>query len=64
MTVPDTHGISDELWPFLASLKGLPKKCNWRFIFVKPPGKILACPVLRSTELRDLDLYWGEVELA
>ena len=57
MTVSDTHGISDELWPFLVSLKGLPPKRNWRFIFVKPPSKILACPVPRSAELWDLDLY-------
>ena len=55
--------ISNELWPFLVSLKGLPPKCNWRFIFVKPPGKILACPVPRSAELWDLDLYSAEVEV-
>jgi Retrotransposon hot spot protein len=63
MTVSDTHGISDELWPFLVSLKGLPPEPNWRFIFVKPPGKILACPVPRSAELRDLILYSAEVEV-
>jgi hypothetical protein len=63
MTVSDTHGISDELWPFLVSLKGLPPKRNWRFIFVKPPGKMLACPVPRSAELWDLDLYSAEVEV-
>jgi hypothetical protein len=63
MTVSDTHGISDELWPFLVSLKGLPPKRNWRFIFVKPPGKILACPVPCSAELFDLDLYSAEVEV-
>ncbi|KAF8345320.1 hypothetical protein F5887DRAFT_885268 [Amanita rubescens] len=63
MTVSDTHGISDELWPFLVSLKGLPPKCNWRLIFVKPPGKILACFVPRSAELWDLNLYSVEVEV-
>jgi hypothetical protein len=63
MTVSDTRGISDELWPFLVSLKGLPPKRNWRFIFVRPPGKILACPVSRSAELWDLDLYSAEVEV-
>jgi hypothetical protein len=63
MTVSDNHGISDELWPFLVSLKGLPPKSNWRFIFVKPPLKILACPVPRSAELRDLILYSAEVEV-
>jgi len=63
MTVSDTHGISDELWPFFVSLKGLPPKCNWRLIFVKPPGKILACPVPRSAELWDLNLYSAEVEV-
>jgi len=63
MTVSDTHGISDELWPFLVSLIGLPPKSNWRFIFVKPPGKILACPVPRSDELLDLSLHSAEVEV-
>jgi hypothetical protein len=63
MTISDTHGISDELWPFFVSLIGLPPKSNWRFIFVKPPGKILACPVPRSAELWDLDLYSAEVEV-
>jgi len=63
MTVSDIHGISDELWPFLISLKGLPPKRNWRFIFVKLPGKILACPVPRSAELWDLDLYSAEVKV-
>jgi hypothetical protein len=63
MTASDTYSISDELWPFLVSLKGLPPKRKWRFIFVKPPGKILACPVPRSAELWDLDLYSAEVEV-
>ena len=63
MTVSDAHDISDELWPFLVSLKGLPPKRNWRFIFVKPPSKILACPVPRSDELLDLNLYSAEVNM-
>jgi hypothetical protein len=63
MTVSDILGISDKLWPFLDSLIGLPPKSNWRFIFVKLPGKILACPVPHSAELRDLDLYSAEVEV-
>ena len=63
MTVSDTHSISDKLWPFLVSLKGLPPNRNWRFIFVKPPGKILACPVPRSAELWDLNLYSTELEM-
>ena len=63
MTVSDTD-ISDELWPFLASLKGLPHEHNWRFIFIKSPGKILACPILpHSAELWDLELYSAEIKV-
>ena len=63
MTVSDTHSISDKFYPFLNSLKGLPPNSNWCFIFVKPPGKILICPVPTSAELLGLDLYSAEVEV-
>ena len=63
MTVSGTHDISDGLWPFLKSLKGLPPKRNWRFIFLKPPAKRLACPVPHSAELLDLDLYSAEIKV-
>ena len=63
MSVSDTHGISDKLWTFLRSLKGIPPKENWRFIFVKRPGNALACPVPQSDDLLDLALYSAEVEV-
>ena len=34
-----------------------------RFIFVEPPGNMLACPVPDSDELLDLSLYSAEVEV-
>ena len=63
MTVSDTHSISDKLWSFLCSLHGLPPKHNWRFIFVKPPGGALACPVPDSDELLNLGLFSAEVDV-
>ncbi|KAM6499289.1 hypothetical protein JOM56_004797, partial [Amanita muscaria] len=63
MTVSDTHGISDELMPFLGKLKGLPSQSFWRFIFVKPPHQRLACLVPRSPALWDVDLYSAEIEV-
>ena len=63
MSVSGTHGISDKLLPFLVSLRGLPPKHNWRFIFIKPPREVLACPVPGSAELWDIDPYSAEVEV-
>ena len=63
MSVSSTHGISDKLLPFLVSLRGLPPKHNWHFIFIKPPREVLACPIPGSAELWDLDLYSAEVEV-
>jgi len=61
MTASDTHSIKDKLSPFLLSLKGLPPRRDWCFIFVKPPRlHILACPVPDCTELWDLALYLAE----
>ncbi|KAM6496569.1 hypothetical protein JOM56_007042 [Amanita muscaria] len=63
MTVADSRVIRDGLGPFLNSLRGLPPKSDWRFIFVKPPRTILACLVPPSAELWDLGLYSAEVEV-
>jgi hypothetical protein len=61
MTASDVHGIKNKLVPFL---KGLPSRCHWHFIFVKPPHlHILACPVPDCAELQGLALYSAEVEV-
>jgi hypothetical protein len=64
MTTSDVHPIKNKLLPFLQSLKGLPSRRHWQFIFVKPPRlHILKCPVPNGAELRDLPLYSAEVEV-
>ena len=63
--VDDIHpGITNKLFPFLLSLKGLPPRSNWHFIFVKAPGfNILTRPIPDHAELWDLALYLAKVEV-
>lgn len=63
MTTSDVHSIKNILLPFLLSLKGLPSRRNWKFIFITPPLQILKCPVPNCAELQDLALYSAEVEV-
>jgi hypothetical protein len=58
MTASDVHGIKNKLITFLLSLKGLPSRHHWHFIFVKPPRLHILVP-----DCAELPLHSAEVEV-